>query len=145
MRPSSTPVQMFPSASTTTSSGALPGTGMTVSSAEPTSGSGSTGGGCQRTGSTGGFGGAVTLASLAETVFQQAVTRTFACWNTVSRKRLEQAARFVENAVQDLVDGVEFLLPADQRRRQLHDWVAAVVGAAVQAGLEDRRRQEAAQ
>src|SRR5258705_5115026 len=47
--------------------------------------------------------------------------------------------------MQDLVDGVELLLTADQRRRQLHDWVATVVGAAVQAGLEDRRREEAAQ
>src|SRR6476620_8069182 len=81
-------------------------------------------------------------ASLAETVFQQ----NFGCRNTVSRQRgLEQTARFAQYAVQDLVDGVEFLLPADQRRRQLHDWVAAVIGAAVQAGLEDRRGQEAAE
>ncbi len=83
--------------------------------AEAKSGSGSTGGGCHRTGSIRGL-----LNS-------------------------EHAAGFAEHAVQDVVDRVELLLPADQRGSQLHDWVAAVVGAAVQAGLEQRGRQEAAQ
>src|SRR3954451_18179515 len=58
---------------------------------------------------------------------------------------LKPATRLAQYAVQDVVDGVELLLTADQRRRQLHDWVAAVVGATVQAGLEDRGRQETAQ
>ena len=37
------------------------------------------------------------------------------------------------------------LLVADQRRRELDDRVAAVVGAAVEAGVEQRLGQEAAQ
>src|SRR5690349_20887520 len=49
------PAQMWPSPSTTTSSGASPGTGTTVSGTAGNSGSGSTGGGVQRTGSIGGL------------------------------------------------------------------------------------------
>src|SRR5689334_800001 len=64
---------------------------------------------------------------------------------SIRADRSEHPARFAEHPMQDLVDGVELLLPADQRRRQLHDWVAAVVGPAVQAGLEQRRGQETAQ
>src|SRR4029079_11249119 len=141
MRTSSTPVQIFPSASTTTSSGALPGTGMTVNSAGPKSGSGSTGGGCQRTGATGGVGGAVMVPPRRSGVPAELRLPEY----RFAAQGLEQTARFVEHAVHDLVDGVEFLLSADQRRRQLHDWVAAVIGAAVQAGLEQRRGQEAAE
>src|SRR5215469_14758022 len=50
-----------------------------------------------------------------------------------------------EDGAQDLLDQVEVLLRADQRRGQLDDGVAAVVGAADQAGVEQRVRQEAAQ
>ena len=88
-------------------------------------GSGRDGGGRQRTGSIGGFGSAVTRARLP----------------VVS----EEPAGFAQHAVQDVVDRVELLLPADQRGSQLHDWVAAVVGAAVQPGLPQRGGQEAAQ
>ncbi len=57
----------------------------------------------------------------------------------------ESPAGFGEHAVKDFVDRVELLLPADQRRRQLNDRVSAVIGAAVQACLEERGSQEAAQ
>src|SRR5882672_2214557 len=50
-----------------------------------------------------------------------------------------------EDRAQDLLDLVEVLLGADQRRRELDYRVAAVVGAADQAGVEQRVRQEAAQ
>src|SRR5882757_5492793 len=126
IRPSTRPAQSWPSASTTTSSGPSPGTGTTVTLASGRSGNGSTGGGVQRIGLIGGL-------------------RSFDGTPTTLAPDLQQPARFAQHAVQDLVDGVELLLTADQRRRQLHDWVAAVVGAAVQACLEDRRRQKAAQ
>jgi len=76
-------------------------------------------------------------AIFAETVFQQVLTRTFAAGIQFRGIDLESATRFVEYAVQDFVDGVEFLLPADQWRRHLDDWVAAVVGTAIQPGLEE--------
>ncbi len=46
---------------------------------------------------------------------------------------------------QDGFDGVELGLAADQRRRQLDDGIAAVVGAAVQPGLEKCRGHPAEQ
>ena len=44
-----------------------------------------------------------------------------------------------------LLDLVEVRLVADQRRSELDDRVAAVVGAAVEAGVEQRLGEEAAQ
>ena len=40
---------------------------------------------------------------------------------------------------------VELLLLADERRGELHDGVAAVIGAAVETGVEQSVRKEAAQ
>ncbi len=50
----------------------------------------------------------------------------------VKSMRLRAAPGLQEHHAQKLPHGVEFGLPADQRRRQLHHRVAAVVGAAVQ-------------
>src|SRR5215469_4676282 len=50
-----------------------------------------------------------------------------------------------QHAPQDLLHLVEMLLAAGQRRGELDDRVAAVVGAADQAGVEQGRGQEAAQ
>ena len=50
-----------------------------------------------------------------------------------------------EHAAQDLLDLVELGLADDQRRRELDHRVAAVVGPAVQAGVEQRLGEEAAQ
>src|SRR3569833_415484 len=50
-----------------------------------------------------------------------------------------------QHAAEDLLHLVELGLADDQRRGELDDRVAAVVGAAVEARLEQRRRQEAAQ
>ena len=50
-----------------------------------------------------------------------------------------------EDGAQDRLDLVELRLAADQRRRELDDGVAAVVGPAVQPGVEQRLGQEAAQ
>ena len=50
-----------------------------------------------------------------------------------------------EHRPEDLLDLVEVGLLADQRRGELDDRVAAVVGPAVEAGVEQRRGQEAAQ
>src|SRR5438874_10731953 len=47
--------------------------------------------------------------------------------------------------LQDLLYLVEMLLAADERRSQLDDRVAAVVGAADKPGVEQRLGQEAAQ
>src|SRR3954462_3857180 len=116
MRPSSTPVQMFPSASTTTSSGAFPGTETTVRSAGGKSGNGSTGGGCQRTGSTGGL-----VPGIAAS--------------------LQVVPGPGQDAAQNPFDLVKLGLAADQRRRQLDYRIAAVVGSAVKARLEQLGRQ----
>ncbi len=59
MRPSTSPVQNLPSASTTMSSGPSPPTGTTVTGLAGGSGSGSMGGAVQRTGSIGGFTGSL--------------------------------------------------------------------------------------
>src|SRR3712207_471274 len=59
--------------------------------------------------------------------------------------RSEEGAGLGEHLAEDLLDLVEVLLAADQRRRQLDDRVAAVVGAAVDAGLEQRAGEEPAQ
>ena len=56
-----------------------------------------------------------------------------------------QSPASVEHDAEDLLDLVEVLLVADQRRGQLDDRVAAVVGPAVEPGLEERLGQEAAQ
>ena len=50
-----------------------------------------------------------------------------------------------EHPAQDRLDLVEYRLIAEQRRGPLDHRVAAVVGAAVQTGLEQFYRQEAAQ
>ena len=50
-----------------------------------------------------------------------------------------------EDRAQPLLDVVELLLTDDERRRELDDGVAAVVGAAVQPGVEERLGEEAAQ
>src|SRR5579863_8743869 len=50
-----------------------------------------------------------------------------------------------EDRAEDLLHLVEVLLGADQRRRELNHRVAAVIGAAHQAGVEQRVRKEAAQ
>src|SRR5262245_43717536 len=57
----------------------------------------------------------------------------------------EQRAGLVEDHAQDLLDLVEVLLGADQRRRELDDRVAAVVGAAVEALVVQRLGEVAAQ
>ena len=93
IRPSSTPVQIWPSASTTTSSGALPGTGMTVRSTGPKSGSGSTGGGCHRTGSTGGFGGRSCRQFCRNCIPAGPYSSNFSCSNTASRESSRAAGR----------------------------------------------------
>src|SRR5436190_10896049 len=61
------------------------------------------------------------------------------------RLALEAAPGLRENAAQDLLYLGEVLLGAGQRRGELDDRVAAVVGPADQAGLEQRVRQVAAQ
>src|SRR6516164_2804144 len=61
------------------------------------------------------------------------------------RCRLEPLPGLGKHAPQDRLDGVELALPADQRRRQLDDGVAAVIGAAVQPGLKERGRYVAVQ
>src|SRR6185437_5639490 len=50
-----------------------------------------------------------------------------------------------QHGAQDLLDLVEVLLAADERRSQLYDRVAAVVGPADQPGVEQRLGQETAQ
>ena len=50
-----------------------------------------------------------------------------------------------QHAVEDVVDLFELLGVGDQRRRQLHDGVAAIVGPADQAALEELAGEEAAQ
>ena len=50
-----------------------------------------------------------------------------------------------ENVAQDAFDFVEVRLFADHRRRELDDRVAAVVGAAVDAGVEELLAEEAPQ
>ena len=51
---------------------------------------------------------------------------------------LEPRLSLRKHLAQDRFDGVELGLTADQRRRQLDDGIAAIVGAAVQAVLEQR-------
>ena len=53
--------------------------------------------------------------------------------------RLEAPGDFGEHTAQHGFDGVELGLTADQRRSQLDDGVAAIVGAAIQPGLEQCR------
>ena len=53
--------------------------------------------------------------------------------------RLEPLAGFGEHGAQDRLDGVELGLTADQRRSQLDDGIATVVGAAIQPGRKERR------
>ena len=55
----------------------------------------------------------------------------------------ELRPRLRQHRAQDLLDLVEGRLVGDQRRRQLDDRVAAVVGTAVQAVLEQRLGEEA--
>ena len=50
-----------------------------------------------------------------------------------------------ENVAENRDDLVELLLSGDERRRDLDDRVAAVVGTADQPALEELRREEAAQ
>src|SRR5689334_2613241 len=50
-----------------------------------------------------------------------------------------------ENCPQDLLDLIEMLLRAGQRRRELDHRIAAIVGAADQPGVEQGVRQEAAE
>ena len=50
----------------------------------------------------------------------------------------EECVRLGENATQDLLDFVELCLAADERRRELDDRVAAVVGATIETGVEQR-------
>jgi hypothetical protein len=50
-----------------------------------------------------------------------------------------------QDVAKDLLHLVELGLPADRRRSELDDRVAAVVGAAVEPGLEQRLGKEAAQ
>ena len=54
-------------------------------------------------------------------------------------------AGLVEHRAQDVVDLVELLAVGDQRRSELDDRVAAVVGAADQAPAIELAREEAAQ
>jgi hypothetical protein len=49
------------------------------------------------------------------------------------------------NAAEDLGVLVELLLPGGERRRDLHDGLAGVVGPAQQAAPEQAGREEAAQ
>ena len=50
-----------------------------------------------------------------------------------------------ENVAENRHDLVELLLSGDERRRDLDDRVAAVVGTADEPALEEARREEAAQ
>src|SRR5690606_15542056 len=59
--------------------------------------------------------------------------------------RSEARPRLLQHISQDPADLLELLRPGDQRRRELDDRVAAVVGAAVETGLEQGRGEEAAQ
>src|ERR1700760_4197319 len=106
MRPSSTPVQMLPAASATTSSGAVPGTATTCNSAlKSGAGNGRDGGGCHRIGSMEGL-----------------------------LMRRVQFLR--QHLAHDGFDGVELGLSTDQRWCELDDGIAAIVGAAVQPSFE---------
>src|SRR5580658_11044049 len=58
---------------------------------------------------------------------------------------LEALPGLRQDRAQDALDLVEVLLPADQRRGELDDGVAAVVGAADEPGVEQRVREEPAQ
>jgi hypothetical protein len=60
-------------------------------------------------------------------------------WWCAGGEPLEPLGLLAEDAAQRGLDGVEFGLPTDQRRRQLDDGIAAVVGAAIQPGVEERR------
>ena len=55
------------------------------------------------------------------------------------------ARRLFEDGAQHALDLLELLGPRDERRGELDDRVAAVVGAADQAALEQLGREEAAQ
>src|SRR5205823_9929474 len=58
---------------------------------------------------------------------------------------LDLRPRLFEHIGEDPHQLVELRLTRDERRRDLDDWIAAVVGAADQAALEQLRRKEAAQ
>src|SRR5580693_7329714 len=63
----------------------------------------------------------------------------------LTRSRSDLRPCLGEDRAEDLLDLVEVLLRADQRRGELDHRVTAVVGAADEAGVEQRVRQEAAQ
>src|SRR5437763_11426860 len=60
-------------------------------------------------------------------------------------RRLEDLPGLLQDAAEDLFDLVEVGLVADQRRGELDDGVTAVIGPAVEPGVEQRLGQEAAQ
>ena len=66
-------------------------------------------------------------------------------WGATSGRRQQHVPGLGEHLAQDLLDLVEVRLVADQRRGELDDRVAAVVGTAVEPALEERLGQEAAQ
>ena len=61
------------------------------------------------------------------------------------RSGAEAVGRLGEDRAQGRLDDVELVVARDQRRRELHDRVAAVVGAADQAGVVEPGREEAAE
>src|ERR1700756_5939915 len=69
------------------------------------------------------------------------------CWPPTRSigSSLQPLRLLVEHGAQDGFDGVELGLTADQRRRQLDDGIASVIGATVQPGLEQGRRPPAQQ
>src|SRR5271168_1591456 len=60
-------------------------------------------------------------------------------------RRLQPLPGLSQHVAQLLLDLIEYRLVADQRRRELDHRVAAIVGAAVDARLEQRSGQEAPQ
>src|SRR4051794_5317876 len=61
----------------------------------------------------------------------------------LARGPLDPARGLGEGGPEDSFDLVEMLLRADERRRELDNGVTAIIGAADQAGVEERRAQEA--
>ena len=59
--------------------------------------------------------------------------------------RLHPLGGLAQHRAQDRLDLLELLAPGDQRRRELHDRVAAVIGAADQPALVELAGEEAPQ
>src|SRR6476646_9912123 len=66
-------------------------------------------------------------------------------WLTTTPLRAELVPRVDEHGAERALDEVELFRPRDQRRRELHDRIAAIVGAADEAGFVETRRHETAE